>query len=164
MDTRESGPWIAEQVAGGLAREGTKARMAGLITTPGVAYLTKNDDFVAGVMISASHNPFQDNGIKIFGHTGYKLPDDDELKIEGGIFKLKQEGITATPQTMPVDESLDARYLEHLISTFPGRLDGFKIVIDCGNGAASYLAPKLLGGLGAEIIQMGCEPMAGTST
>ncbi len=158
MDTRESGPWIAGQVAGGLAREGTKARLAGLITTPGVAYLTKNDDFVAGVMISASHNPFQDNGIKIFGHTGYKLPDEDELKIEGGIFKLKQEGITATPQPMQVDESLDARYLEHLISTFPGRLDGLKIVIDCGNGAASYLAPKLLGGLGAEIIQMGCEP------
>src|SRR5262249_4232837 len=130
----------------------------GLITTPGVAYLTKNDTFVAGVMISASHNPFQDNGIKVFGHTGYKLPDDDELKIEGGIFRLKAEGIEAKPEALQVDASLDARYLDYLLSTFPGRLDGFKIVVDCGNGAASHLGPQLLERLGAQVVKMGCAP------
>lgn len=158
MDTRESGPWIAAQVAGGLAREGVRGRLAGLITTPGVAYLTKHDDFVAGVMISASHNPFQDNGIKLFAHTGYKLPDADELKIEEGIFRLKKEGLAPQPAQMEVDALLDARYLEHLRSTFPGRLDGFKIVVDCGHGAASYLGPKLFEQLGATVVKMGCEP------
>ena len=158
MDTRESGTWIAEQVAGGLARAGVQARLAGLITTPGVAYLTKNDTFVAGVMISASHNPFQDNGIKVFAHTGYKLPDSDELKLEEGIFRLKQEGFEAKPQKMTVDTRLDARYLEYLVSTFPGRLDGIKIVVDCGNGAASYLGPELFERLGAQVIKMGCSP------
>ncbi len=158
MDTRESGPWIAEQVAGGLGREGVRGRMAGLITTPGVAYLTKNDDFVAGVMISASHNPFQDNGIKVFGHTGYKLPDADELKIEEGIFRLKREGLSAVPVKMELDTSLDERYIDHLLSTFPGRLAGLKIVLDCGNGAASHLGPALLERLGAQVIRMGCQP------
>jgi phosphoglucosamine mutase len=158
MDTRESGPWIAEQVAGGLAREGVRARLAGVLTTPGVAYLTKNDTFVAGVMISASHNPFLDNGIKIFAHTGYKLPDSDELKIEEGIFRLKREGIQATPCRMDVEARLDARYLEYLISTMPGRLDGLKIVVDCGNGAASLLGPELLERLGAHVVAFGCQP------
>ena len=158
MDTRQSGPWIAEQVAGGLAREGVQARLAGVITTPGVAYLTKTDAFLAGVMISASHNPFGDNGIKIFGHSGYKLPDADELKIETGIFRLKEEGIEATPRKMEVEARLDARYLEYLLSTFPGRLDGFKVVIDCGNGAASRLGPELLERLGAQVISIGCQP------
>src|SRR5262249_10237383 len=71
MDTRESGPWMAEQVAGGLAERGVRARLAGVITTPGIAYLTRSDEFVAGVMISASHNPYQDNGLKVFGHSGF---------------------------------------------------------------------------------------------
>jgi phosphoglucosamine mutase len=75
MDTRESGPWLAAQVAGGLTEAGVTPRFAGLITTPGVAYLTRTRDFVAGVMISASHNPYQDNGIKVFDHSGFKLPD-----------------------------------------------------------------------------------------
>src|SRR6266851_820318 len=77
MDTRESGPWIAEQVAGGLEERGVRCRLAGVITTPGIAYLTRSDEFVAGVMISASHNPYQDNGLKVFGHSGFKLPDEE---------------------------------------------------------------------------------------
>lgn len=158
MDTRESGTWIAEQVAGGLAREGVQARFAGVITTPGVAYLTKNDTFVAGVMISASHNPYQDNGIKIFAHTGYKLPDAEELKIEEGIFRFKKEGIEATPRRLEVEARLDARYLEHLLSTFPGRLDGIKVVIDCGNGAAARLGPEMMERLGAHVVTMGTDP------
>ena len=86
MDTRESGPWIAEHVAGGLAQGGVRARSAGLISTPGLAFVTKTGPFAAGVMISASHNPFQDNGIKIFDHSGFKLPDQQEHTIEGYIF------------------------------------------------------------------------------
>ncbi|MBM3792618.1 MAG: phosphoglucosamine mutase [Acidobacteria bacterium] len=158
MDTRESGSWIAEQVAGGLAREGVRARFAGVITTPGVAYLTKNDTFVAGVMISASHNPFQDNGIKIAGHSGYKLPDSEELEIEKVIFRLLTEGIEATRRVMEVEARLDARYLEYLLSTFPGRLDGMKIVLDCGNGAASRLGPEALERLGAHLVVTNAEP------
>ncbi len=76
MDTRESGPWLAEQVAGGLARAGVHARFCGIISTPGLAYLTKTGPFVAGVMISASHNPYYDNGLKVIGHSGYKLADE----------------------------------------------------------------------------------------
>ena len=87
-DTRESGPWIAELVAGGIESRGARVRYAGVITTPGVAYLTRTGPFVAGVMISASHNPYQDNGIKVFGHNGFKLPDSEEHAIEREIFRL----------------------------------------------------------------------------
>ena len=87
-DTRESGPWIAEMVAGGLASQGARVRYAGVITTPGVAYLTRTGPFVAGVVISASHNPYRDNGLKVFGHNGFKLPDAEELLIEQEIFRL----------------------------------------------------------------------------
>src|SRR5262245_2173784 len=82
MDTRESSPWIAQQVAGGLKEAGVGARFAGVVTTPGVAFLTRTGSFVAGVMISASHNPYQDNGLKVFGHSGYKLPDAEEHEME----------------------------------------------------------------------------------
>ena len=92
MDTRESGPWLAAQVAGGLTEAGVTPRFAGLITTPGVAYLTRTRDFVAGVMISASHNPYQDNGIKVFDHSGFKLPDQQELALEQTMFELLRQG------------------------------------------------------------------------
>src|SRR5579872_6003016 len=85
MDTRESGPWLAAEVAGGLARHGVGIEFAGVTTTPGVAYLAKTGPFAAGVMISASHNPYQDNGIKIIDHTGYKLADEQEHAIERDI-------------------------------------------------------------------------------
>ena len=88
MDTRESGSWIAQEVAGGLERGGVRTRLAGVITTPGIAYLTRSDEFVAGVMISASHNPYEDNGIKVFGHSGFKLPDAEEHAVEQEIFRL----------------------------------------------------------------------------
>ena len=81
MDTRESGPWLAAEVAAGLARHQVKVDFAGVTTTPGVAYLTKNGPFAAGVMISASHNPYQDNGIKLIGHAGYKLPDEQRCNF-----------------------------------------------------------------------------------
>ena len=123
-DTRESGLWIAEHVAGGLKRSGVKSRFAGLITTPGIAYTARTGPFAAGVMISASHNPYQDNGIKVLNHSGYKLPDAVEHAIEQDIFELVQSGLDPAPLPLEVDAGLDEEYLDFLVSTFPGRLDG----------------------------------------
>ncbi len=95
MDTRESGPWIAAEVAGGLAIQGVSVNFAGITTTPGVAYLAKNGPFAAGVMISASHNPYRDNGIKLIGHSGYKLPDEQEEILETEIFALRDDAESA---------------------------------------------------------------------
>lgn len=157
MDTRESGPWIAQHVAGGLARAGVASRLAGCITTPGIACLTRHDTFVAGVMISASHNPYRDNGIKIFDHTGFKLPDQTELELEGAI--LFERG-SATPEPLPLtaEALLDERYLDYLASTFPASLQGLRLVVDCGHGAAYQLAPALFRRLGATVDTIGCEP------
>jgi phosphoglucosamine mutase len=159
MDTRESGPWIAEQVAGGLAEGGVRSRLAGVVTTPGIAYLTRADEFVAGVMISASHNLFEDNGIKVFGHSGFKLPDEEEHAIEQEIFRLLENtAIEAKPKTLAVDPGLDQRYIDYLLSTVGVRLDGISMVIDCGNGAASLLAGELFRRSGAEVHPIYCEP------
>jgi phosphoglucosamine mutase len=156
MDTRESGSWIAGHLAAGLAREGVGARLAGVITTPGIAYLTKEGDFLAGVMISASHNPFRDNGIKVFGHNGYKLPDAEELAIETEILRLRDTEVSSLSLT--AEQELDERYIDHLVATFPGSLTGRTVVVDCGNGAGCRLGPDLLRRLGARVVTMGCEP------
>jgi phosphoglucosamine mutase len=156
MDTRESGPWIAQYVAGGLERHGVRARLAGLITTPGLAHLTRTGPFAAGVMISASHNPFQDNGIKIIDHSGFKLPDEQEHVLEGDILSLNGSGIS--PKVLPVDEGLDRAYIEHLASTLPGGLAGVRLVVDAAHGAATHLAPALFERLGARVDRMGCAP------
>jgi len=157
-DTRESGTWIAELVAGGLASQGARVRYAGVITTPGVAYLTRTGSFVAGVMISASHNPYADNGLKVFGHSGFKLPDDEELLIEQEIFRLREAPITPQPLTLTVEEPLVREYLSYLSGISSVRLDGVRVAIDCGNGAAYRLAPELFQGLGADVVTICCEP------
>jgi phosphoglucosamine mutase len=158
MDTRESGPWLAEHVAGGLARQGVLPVFAGLTSTPGVAYLTRKEDFVAGLMISASHNPYQDNGLKVFGHSGFKLPDDEEHQLEQRIFAFLEQGLEIRPRKLTIDESLDRHYIEFLASTFTHDLRGKRIVLDCANGSASYLGPELFRMLGAEVIAVGCAP------
>jgi phosphoglucosamine mutase len=157
MDTRESGPWIAAQVTAGLAQEGVPAVSAGVITTPGVAWLTRADAFTAGVMISASHNPYQDNGIKVFGHSGYKLPDDEEHDIEQEIFRRAGDP-PGDPVTPRIDPALAGRYLDYLASTVPNGLAGMRLVLDCGNGAAYELAPQLFRRLGAEVTAICVEP------
>ena len=157
-DTRESGQWIAEMVAGGLQSRGARVCYAGVITTPGVAYLTRTGPFLAGVMISASHNPYQDNGIKVFGHSGFKLPDAEEHTIEQEIFRLRAGGLTPKPASLPIDEGLDRTYLEYLASTVSVRFDGLRLVIDCGNGASYRLAPELFRRLGASVTVMCAEP------
>lgn len=157
-DTRESGGWISEMVAGGLASQGAGVRYAGVITTPGVAYLTRSGPFVAGVMISASHNPYLDNGLKVFGHNGFKLPDAEEHTIEEEILDLVAGGVAPAPASLTVDARLDRQYLDFLLSTTPVRLDGVPIAIDCGNGAACRLAPELFGQLGARVHSINTEP------
>jgi len=157
-DTRESGQWIAELVAGGVRSRGARVRYAGVITTPGVAYLTRTGPFRAGVMISASHNPYQDNGIKVFGHSGFKLPDAEEHAIEQEIFRLKAGTLAPAPGRIEVDEGLDRQYLEYLISTVSTNFEGMRLVIDCGNGASYRLAPELFRRLGANVTLLCAEP------
>jgi len=157
MDTRESGTWLAGSVAAGLAEAGARAHFAGVVPTPGVAYLTRTGEFVAGVMISASHNPYQDNGVKVFDHSGYKLPDDDEHQLEQQIFAFLEKGEKSRALELRVEDELDAAYLDYLASTAPP-LQGVRIAVDCGNGAAHRLAPELLARLGAEVHAVACEP------
>jgi len=157
-DTRESSPWLAETVAGGLASRGLNVRYAGVITTPGVAWLTRTGPFVAGVMISASHNPYQDNGLKVFGHSGFKLPDSDEDAIEQEIFALLKRGIKPARVAISADDGLARQYLDYLASTVVTRFDGMRLVIDCGNGASCKLAPELFRRLGATVCAIGAEP------
>jgi phosphoglucosamine mutase len=158
MDTRESGPAIAESVAGGLASRGVGARFAGLITTPGIAHVTRTGPFAAGVMISASHNPYRDNGIKIIDHSGFKLPDAQEDTLEQDVFDFLKSGAPPIPQKLVVDEGLDLEYIEHLAATLPGGLTGMRMVVDAAHGAASFLAPALFERLGGTVDRIGCAP------
>ncbi len=158
MDTRESGTWLAEHVAGGLVQGGVKARFAGLITTPGVAYVTRTGPFAAGVMISASHNPYQDNGIKVVGHSGFKLADQQEHAIEGDIFHWLESGAKPSPVVLKTDEGLDRAYTQYLAGTLPEGLEGLRLVVDSANGAATHLGPALFEGLGAKVDRIFCEP------
>jgi phosphoglucosamine mutase len=157
-DTRESGPWIAELVAGGLESCGARVRYAGVITTPGVAYLTRTGPFRAGVMISASHNPYRDNGIKVFSQSGFKLPDAEEHAIEQDIFQVVQDSRPVCARPVFVDVALDRQYLEFLISAVSVRFDGMKLAVDCGNGASYKLAPELFWRLGAEVTTLSASP------
>jgi phosphoglucosamine mutase len=157
-DTRESGTWIAELVAGGLAQTGARVHYAGVVTTPGVAYLTRSGPFQAGVMISASHNPYQDNGLKVFAHTGFKLPDDEEEIVEREILRLRQSGVTPQPAALEADDAWARKYLDFLVSLSTMRLDGVRIAMDCGNGAAYRLGPELFRRLGAEVTVLCVEP------
>src|SRR5271170_7142389 len=147
MDTRESSTWIAAVLTAGLVQGGASVQNAGVVTTPAIAYLARKHKFSAGVVISASHNPWHDNGIKIFGGDGYKLPDETELRIEDEIFR-QLESITAPDPAKlsapAVNSTFRSDYEAFLLSAVPGLcLDGFKVVVDCANGAASAIAPDL---------------------
>ncbi|HEX3745525.1 MAG TPA: phosphoglucosamine mutase [Bryobacteraceae bacterium] len=157
-DTRESARWIAEMVAGGLMQAGARVRYAGVVTTPGVAYLTRTGPFLAGVMISASHNPFQDNGLKVFAHNGFKLPDEEEAAIEHEILRHRESGIVPQAAPLTIESEWADRYLAFLESLAGRRLDGVKVVMDCGNGAAYKLGPELFRRLGAEVTALSTEP------
>jgi phosphoglucosamine mutase len=155
MDTRESSEWIAATLTAGLIAGGASIESAGVITTPAIAFLARTHHFAAGVVISASHNPWQDNGIKLFGPDGYKLPDSIELAIEEEIFR-QLAGLTTPPkQSIPpeVNESDRAEYVQFLLAAVPGlSLEGRRIVVDCANGAASSVVPQLFSSLGGEVV------------
>jgi phosphoglucosamine mutase len=168
MDTRESSEWIAASLTAGLTAGGATVESAGVITTPAIAYLARAHSFAAGIVISASHNPWQDNGIKLFGSDGYKLPDSIELAIEAEIFRRlaspTDNGERTTDNVSPlVNEADRVEYVRFLRSAVPElSLDGRRIVVDCANGAASAIAPQLFAELnesgGGEIILTHSSP------
>lgn len=158
QDTRQSSEWIANSLARGLMSRGVGVESASVITTPGVAFLARTRDFVAGVVISASHNPWQDNGIKVFGNDGYKLPDEVELEIEREIFAhLEKDGLsehTVDVRTLPGNPSLREAYIEWLVYSVTEDLSNINALVDCANGAATPIAHEVLrrSGLGATFI------------
>ncbi|MGC1460939.1 MAG: phosphoglucosamine mutase [Terracidiphilus sp.] len=146
-DTRESSPWIAATLAAGLAQAGAQVESAGVVPTPAVAFLARRHGFHAGVVISASHNPWQDNGIKLFGADGFKLPDAVELAMEREILLHASQIAPPDPAKLPpVEDNISYLfdYIQFLIDTVPGlNLTGLKIVADCANGASAAVAPEL---------------------
>ena len=160
MDTRESGPHIAALLAAGLQKSDASVEFAGVITTPGIACLVRQNDYQAGVVISASHNPYHDNGVKLFSHAGMKFPDAEEEKIEAEIFRLRGQNVPAERPTLKANHALHMEYLEFLRSRIlaGAKLSGFRIVLDCANGAAYQLGPELFRSLGADVVAMGVHP------
>jgi phosphoglucosamine mutase len=173
-DTRESGAWIESAFLEGARASGAAGESAGVITTPGVAYLARTLPADAGVVISASHNPFQDNGIKIFAPTGRKLDDATERLIEADIYAERAAGSPASREAAESNEtvesnaeedrrrsaSLRARYLDYLSGEVADglSLEGVSVVVDCANGAAYELAPALLARLGARVVATSDAP------
>lgn len=159
-DTRLSGYVFEQAIASGITSMGADVLLVGPLPTPAIAFLTSNMRATAGVVISASHNPYTDNGIKIFDSTGFKLPDETEIEIENML--LGEERIIPPPLTGKAKRIEDAvgRYIVFLKNTFPKdlTLDGLRVVIDCANGAAYKVAPIILEELGAQVITIGTEP------
>ena len=161
-DTRLSGYMIEPALTAGFTSVGMDVFLLGPMPTPAIAMLTRSMRADLGVMISASHNPYHDNGVKLFGPDGFKLSDDVELEIE----KLMQNGLDrglVAPKALGRAKRIEdaqARYIEFAKSTFPRnfRLDGMRVVIDCANGAAYKVAPTVLWELGAEVIEIGVDP------
>jgi len=163
-DTRESGPEIERALARGAARAGASVQSAGVITTPGVAYITRTERFDAGVVISASHNPFQDNGIKVFSPTGRKLADEMERRIEADVAASQPttelNGDDWLRDQQAHEHDYQEQYLNYLADEVAAglRLEGMGVALDCANGAASTLAPKLFARLGASVVTIAAEP------
>jgi phosphoglucosamine mutase len=161
-DTRESSPWIAATLAAGLREAGAQVESAGVITTPGVAFLTHTLGFHAGVVISASHNPWRDNGIKLFGADGFKLPDALELAIEDEILHHAAQVAAPDPAALPPLEdnaAMQADYIDFLLACVPGlNTAGLRIVVDCAHGAAAALAPELFRRLGGNVTLLNISP------
>lgn len=162
-DTRLSGYMIENALAAGICSMGVDVLLVGPLPTPGIAFITASMRADAGVVISASHNPYQDNGIKFFSHDGFKLPDERELRIEELIFSKKIDSLRPTAaevgKAFRIDDA-QGRYIVFLKHSFPRDLDlkGLKIVLDCANGAAYKVAPAVLQELGAEVVPLGVSP------
>ena len=161
-DTRESSPWIAATLAAGLMETGTSVESAGIVPTPAIAFLAHSRGFDAGVVISASHNPWRDNGIKLFGRDGYKLPDALELAIEEEI--LHHAAAVHAPESTALPKiednpTLRGDYIAFLLRAVPGlKLGKLRIVADCANGASATVAPALFRELGGDVVLLNVEP------
>jgi phosphoglucosamine mutase len=155
-DTRESGAWLEDALTEGILDAGGDVLLAGIEPTPAIAFMTVDLEASSGVVISASHNPPADNGIKFFSREGMKLPDHLEDEIEADLTRVDPPG-TARGVVAEIPEGRE-RYLHHLEAAADARLDGMRIVVDCANGAASNVAPEILRRLGAEVIAINAEP------
>jgi phosphoglucosamine mutase len=161
-DTRASSHWIAETVAGGLRESGVTVRSVGVLPTPGLAHTTVAGSFQAGIMVSASHNPYQDNGLKIFSDSGHKLLDEEEMILETEILNFLADPAAPKPYTIPLEakEKLTDSYIRFLreilrdVESMPAR----KVVLDCANGAASSIARKVFSGIGVEWVFLADTP------
>ena len=158
-DTRESGEWIEAAFHAGAMSAGAEICSAGIITTPGVAFVTGHGNFDGGIVVSASHNPFEDNGIKIFNPSGKKAHEGTESEIEKEIYESPSIAVDRVEIDLSKCAEFRETYLKHLESGFTGlELAGKRIVVDCANGAASSLAPVLFEHLGAEVIAIHNTP------
>lgn len=162
-DTRLSGYMLESALTSGICSMGVDVLLIGPLPTPGIAFITRALRADAGVVISASHNPYEDNGIKFFSEDGFKLPDDLELEIEKLIFSGKIDSIRPTAKDMGKAYRIndaEGRYIEFAKNSIPKGMDfeGVKIVLDCANGAAYKVAPMMLRELGAEVAAIGVEP------
>jgi phosphoglucosamine mutase len=159
-DTRISGYMIEAALEAGFSAAGVDVHMSGPVPTPAVAYLTRALRLSAGVVISASHNPYADNGIKIFSGDGFKLPDETEAAIEAEMDKAMKCNTAAKLGKVRRREDAGGRYIEFCKSTFPNELDlkGMKLVVDCAHGAAYNIAPHVFHELGATVCPIGVKP------
>ncbi len=157
-DPRASGEFLCAAVAAGLASAGVDVLDAGVLPTPGVAFLTAELELDLGVMISASHNAMPDNGIKFFSRGGHKLADTVEDAIEQRLREAWQRPTGAQVGRIRSYTEGEAQYVEHLLATLPHRLDGLRVVVDCAHGAAFRVAPEALRRAGAEVVVIGGEP------
>jgi phosphoglucosamine mutase len=159
-DTRESGTWIEQALASGLQSAGASIISVGVITTPGVAYLAKSADYDLGIVISASHNPFYDNGIKLFSPSGRKFDEGDEEFIETKLLENKLGLGDFEKTSVKVSSELPNLYFQFLKTEIANglNLQGLKLAVDCANGAATEIAPKLFSSLGAEVSLIGANP------
>ncbi|MDE0104841.1 MAG: phosphoglucosamine mutase [Bryobacterales bacterium] len=160
MDTRESGPGIVRLLAAGLKDGGVAPEFAGVLPTPAVAHATRNGSYGLGVVVSASHNPFRDNGIKVFGPSGYKLPDDCEAAVEGRVHALLSNGIRPRLEEPTERPDVAQAYIRHLLEAVPvsERARRLRFVVDCANGAAVRIAPRLMELSGCQASFTACEP------
>ena len=162
-DTRISGPMFEAALTAGICSAGGHVIVAGVIPTPAIAYLTKKHGAQAGIVISASHNPFHDNGIKFFGGDGYKLPDAVEDELENIVHTIEEEdnfqrAVGAQMGTVEYRHDLVKEYIEFVLSTTQESFQGMKIVLDCANGAAYESMPTILKRLGAEVVVINDKP------
>ena len=159
-DTRISCDMIEQALTAGLTSTGVNVMTVGTIPTPAIAYLTKTIETDSGIMISASHNPYQDNGIKIFGPDGFKLTDDQELEIESLIDNSEQIKNASFEKIGKLygGSELSQKYVQHIKQSISGDLSDIKIALDCANGATTGVAPYIFGDLEADIETIGCQP------